>query len=1111
MLADRFRSFLIILLPFISVLSLSSQTPTLSIKYFSREDGIYSSFVNSVAQDSTGFIWIATRDGLYRYDGTIFTSYQSIQDDSTSIPGNAVNYLFVDAKGVLWIATSLGICQYNEKRDEFLQLANLRNPAGLDGINVHKIAGDPAGNIIVTNGQSLYRFEAGSRTFKSIITLDSGLINDFIFENNTTVLLACTEEKGLIRGNLTTGNTNPVPVTGKQPDILSTLHISALELIGDQLLISTIGGGVKKLDLKTDILIQIPYNNQDDANVTDIVKDQTGKLWTIDYTGLKYLDQSTWVLQGYYPESPHSKGIRPNLKGIFQDRQENYWIFHQPGGIGLSTVPKGFSYFNNDPLEYWRTSRANIISVNEDVYGNLWMGFYEGGIDVFDWQKGTVIRYQYNDKDPHSLGRGSVLCIFRDSKGIMWAGTYFDGLQYFDPEKKQFVHLKHNPGDTTSIAGNDIRSITEDQDGNLWLAVHSKGVDRYDRETGRFEHFNRAKNGLSNNWPFHVYIDKQGNLWVGAAWGLNLLKKGTSRFLNFTSVINDSSTISNNEISSIYQDDSLNIWIGTSSGLNRYNPAKNNFTRFPVPFNNVNIASILNDKDGFLWLGTSSGIFRFHPATGAVNHFSTADGLISMEFNPRAAYRNGQDGLFFGGTRGIDLFNPHTIFYNTIPPPVLIDKIKVLNRELTIHNSNKLSQHIRYTKEIRLPYTDNFITFSFVALNYINPQTNQYAYFLEGFEKNWHYIGNSREATYTNLDPGKYIFRVIASNNDGVWNSTGAALSIEILPPWYKTLLFKIFLLITALSLVYGYITLRTSTLETQKHRLEKAVEEKTAELSEKNDLLKRHAWYLDENNRLLLERQNQLEQQSEELKNQSESLESANLELQKLIKTRDKIFSVIAHDLSSPFMSILGFSEMLLSRYNSLSDAEKLQYISTINNSSERLHTLLQNLLLWAQSQTRGISYHPTLLPLKSIITEVIELRKESLNSKKINLQINFIEDITVWADREMIKTIFRNLLSNAIKFTVQEGMIRFEAVNTGEMVQISLTNTGTVISRDKIARILSSDSIQSEPGTDGESGSGLGLILCKDFIRRNKGKLDISSDAVNGTRFIVSLPLQP
>jgi signal transduction histidine kinase/ligand-binding sensor domain-containing protein len=932
-----------------------------------------------------------------------------------------------------------------------------------------------------------------------------------LVENKKSILLACTAGKGLLRLNTETGKTDAVQTALPDPGVLSHLNISSIALENNQLWLAVLGGGFKMLDLKTGLLKHLPIINEDDANATNIYIDHQQNIWTIDHTGLKIVDKSAGTLLGYYPETLNATNIKGNVKGIFEDRQGNYWVFHEPGGLGVSFLPKGFRHFNDNPLEFWRASGSNIVSMNEDQNGNLWLGFHEGGVDIFDWQQGKTIRYRHNEKDPSSLGRGTTTCIFRDSKGTMWVGSYFDGLQYFDRSKNQFVHIKNDPEDSTTIAGNDIRSIAEDSDGNLWLAVHGKGVDKLDRKTWKFSHYTKAGNKLSNNWTYQVFLDVNGNLWVGTTWGLNYLAKGETKFQSFISDLNDSSSLSNSVINSIYQDEKQRLWIGTGSGLDRFVPEGKKFRRYPSLFENTSIASILGDMDGNLWLSTHSGIIRFNPEKEEVKHFNRTDGLQSEEFNGRCAFKNGQNELFFGGNRGIDIFNPRTLVYNNTAPRVLIDKIKVLNKELTPLNSDKLEKIISHTEQIHLSYSDNFIILNFIALNFINSQNNQYAYILEGFEKNWHYVGTSREATYTNLDPGKYIFRVIASNNDGVWNSTGAALSIEILPPWYKTLLFKIFLIIAALSLVYGYITLRTSTLENQKHLLEKAVEDKTAELSEKNDLLKRHAGYLDENNRLLLERQNLLEQQSEELKNQSESLESANLELQKLIKTRDKIFSVIAHDLSSPFMSIIGFSELLLSRYNSLNDEEKQNYIRTINSSSERLHALLQNLLLWAQSQTRGISCHPALLPVRSLITEIIELRKESLYSKKIRLHINCAEETTAWADREMIKTVFRNLLSNAIKFTPQEGDIRFEAVNSGEMIQISFTNTGNVIPRDKIARILSSDSIQSEPGTDGESGSGLGLILCKDFIRRNKGKLDITSDATNGTRFTISLPLQP
>ncbi len=1103
------KIYLTIILFLSLFLNTLSQVPSLRINYFPRDNGILSSSITSVTQDSIGFIWISSRDGLYKYDGYGFTAYFSKQDDSTSIPSNYINYLFLDSKGRLWIATALGICYYNKDLDNFMRVADPRNYAGLEGINIPQVGEDLNGNILIICESSILRFDFNERVFKKVVSVDSCLINHFVVDQVNRIWIACSENRGLIRYNPNTMESKVISAAGSDKATLNNVTINRLALQDNRLWMAIQGNGVWLFNTTTGKLKKYHYLNEDDAVAINVYIDNSNRVWTVDYAGLKVLDLQADSLTAYLPDRNDLHAIRHNVKGIFQDRQGNHWIYHEPGGVGICLAPKGFNQLYNNPGYNKLASGGNVTAIQSDSKDRLWFGYFDGGISVVDLQNGDTIYFRHNEKDKFSLGRGTVFCIYCDSKGTMWVGSYFDGLQYYDEKNGKFFGYRHDPKDANSIAGNDVRSIAEDVDGNFWVAVHGKGVDKFDRKLDKFTHYNSSNSNLSNSWPFETLIDSEGDLWVATAWGLNFMKRGEASFISYMYDYDDSTSLSSNFVVDLYEDSDHKLWVGTSSGLNRFDREMKKFTRFQGAFANNSISGIIGGDKGILWISNISGLSMFNAGNGDVKNFGYIDGLKSEEYNPRSCYKNRYNEYFFGGIKGIDVFNPEQLKFNTEPPAVIIDKFRIFNKELTVANSDKLKKQVSRSNKITLKHTDKVIAINFKALNFINPQMNRYAYKMEGFEENWNYVGTGKEATYTNLNPGVYTFRVIACNNDGVWNNTGARLEIEILPPWYGTLVFKIVSAILILAGIAGFITLRTSKLKKQKIKLEETVRQKTSELCEKNELLKIHTENLNEVNQLLLDRQNQLKTQSEELRQQTENLAVANRELQKLNSTKDKLFSVIAHDLSSPFNTIIGFSDLLVTHFDSISDEEKLTYAKAVRISSERVFTLLQNLLLWARSQTNRISFHPQEIVVQSLIQEAIDLGSERIDEKKINVEVECPSELKVTADIDMLKTIFRNLFSNALKYSPRKGKIQFKVVTENGEAKISISDNGVGMTPEKIDELLSTNIVKPLAGTEGEKGSGLGLTLCKDFIRMNKGELRIFSIDGRGSTFEFNLPL--
>ncbi|MBN2520792.1 MAG: hypothetical protein JXB17_09830 [Bacteroidales bacterium] len=1074
---------------------------------FSENENLTSSYTSCITQDSIGFIWIGTQDGLNRYNGYHIKSYKTFPGDSTSLPHNNIITLYTDRNGDVWIGTNNGLCLYERNYDTFKQIANEKLPSGLSEFTISCINENKNGIIHVSTLQSIYNYDLQNEKFIELIKIDKGEINKFIFDKKNNIWIGTIKEGGLLYYDLENEKIEKYFYDKNNKNSISDNSPMGIALKDSILWIATSGGGINSFNINTKTFKRYPVNDPYQINAKVAYIDNNKRIWTCDYVGLNLYDEKLDIFYSYIPDIDIKYSLKSSILSIFQDIQGNYWTLHSPGGIGLRIVPKGFNNFNED--KFWRPSNNNITAICEDGEGNLWLGNASNGVDIFCWKEKKIMTFNNQPDNKYSIGKGATLALFKDKDDIMWIGSHMGGLQYFDEKTKHFLAYLHDPDNPKSIANNDVRSITEDNHGNLWLVVHGKGIDKFDKEKQIFYHYNYEDNGLSNDWSFQVLHDSQENIWVATVWRLNLLKKGENTFHVFYFDENDTNSLSNDEITSLYEDSKNRIWVGTGDGLNLYNRGKNNFTRFTKGFANSHICAILEDNKNNIWVSTLSGLSVLNSKSKTVKNFDISDDLTSKEYNNRSCYKN-NDKLFFGGINGVNYFNPDNIHYNTYIPKVVITNFKLFNEEVTEYNKNSvLKKHISVTEEITLEHKQNIITFEFVAINMIHPEKNQYAYIMEGFDNGWHYVGNKREATYTNLDPGNYVFKVKASNNDDYWNEKGTSIKLTILPPWWKTWWFRIILGIIILILLLTYNLTRTTQLRKQRLTLARQVKKRTTELREKNILLEDQKNDLDHAYKQLIERQERIQEQAEELKQQTENLSKANEELKLLNSTKDKLFSIIAHDLRNPFNSILGFSDILRDSYDELTNEEKLEIVDNINLSSRRVYDLLENLFKWARTQTDKIDYHPVKLSLNTLIKDIIYLLHNISDKKQIEIIFKESVEAEVFADEDMVRTIIRNLLDNAIKYTPRGGKIFVNVENLNDFSKITIQDTGIGMEKDTIENIFNLNHTDSRVGTEGEKGSALGLVLCKEFVERNNGKLNIESKPGQGSIFSFTLPL--
>ena len=433
-----------------------------------------------------------------------------------------------------------------------------------------------------------------------------------------------------------------------------------------------------------------------------------------------------------------------------------------------------------------------------DTEGNIWLGSVNKGISILNPRSGKITNYQHNPSNAVSLPSNSVWSFCQTKDQVMWIGTHGGGLSYFDAANQTFHHFQHDPNNPKSISNNKIIRILEDNQGMLWVGTAGNGVDRFNRETNSFEHFD-------------IDATKAGSL-------------------------------SNQYVLSIYQDKKGTIWIGTASGLNKYIPESNSFTSYKESdgFPNDMIYGMLEDSDGNLWISTNEGLVKFNPTSETITHYTEADGLQSNEFNFGAYYQNESGEMFLGGINGFNIFRPEEIKKNNYIPPVVLTDFQLFNKAVSIDSSSFLKTHINLAESITLSYKESVLFFEFAALNYTNSKSNEYAYKLDGFDDEWNYIGNRRTATYTNVPPGEYTFRVKGTNNDKVWNEEGHALKLIITPPLWQELWFQIVIGLCLLSIAYGLYRSKIKSIKAKSGELEELVTARTSEILRKNEEVER-------------------------------------------------------------------------------------------------------------------------------------------------------------------------------------------------------------------------------------------------------------------------------
>ena len=1026
------------------------------------DNGLVNNEVTAIHQDKYGFLWFGTRGGLNRYDGYGFNLIRYQPGSDNNLSNQAVEVIAEGNNHNLWIGTKNGgLNSYDMLKDSVLHYYPSEN---IKIQEIKSLVVDSSGTLFIGALHGLYTYKKG----QFYIMNDRLTVNALLADADGNIWVGTTA--GLYQYNKKR-NLAAIKLIQKNPDITSF----AFNRSSGTLYMGTWAAGL--------VSYHVP-----DGKVKQYLKDtgETGGLAS-NNTYRIYIDRSKdlWVgtwgggLFKFHPEDEMFEQINIKPKDVYntdydivlsieQDITGIMWIGTDGGGIcRIDPFKKAFHTITHRVAKDNGLENTHVIAVFEDKNRGIWLGTRGGGLNYSPDGK-TFTRIA------KGIGGDIIRSFYEDDQKDLWVGTT-EGLLIF----KDYYHNKNNPVwikrgyDTNSLSGPKVTALVKDREGAIWVGTQEHGLNkvtgykdgqpifkRYPEEIG-------IKGALQNDRISCMLVDKKDRLWVGTYNGLHLYDRGHDGFILFKRDDKSNNTISNNTILCLAEDNNGNVWIGTQQGINKLSYSDNgmyHFTKyFQSPdFPNDYIHAVLIDKNNNVWMSTNYGIVKLNQITGDFRNFDKRDGVLSNTFSENAAYQSENGKMFFGSISGLTYFSPDSILLNRYKPTVFITNLKINNKPVgvgqTFSSHTILSESIFLTKKIELSYKEDIISLSFSALDFHAPDKNQYQYQLVGFDKTWVNAGNSRTVTYTNLPPASYVFKVRASNSDRIWDNTGRELTIDILPPpwktWWAYTLY--FLVIIGLLWLSRSITLSRIRLKNE--------------------------------------------------------LRIADLNFQKeheIAELKSKFFANISHEFRTPLTLMIG-------PLAGLSQSEKVDQrirnvLNKVQNQSRRLLSLVNQLLDFNKAENNTLTLNAADQDVVAVLKSIFESFVDEAERKHILYTFDTNHDqIYLHFDKDKMESVAYNLLSYAFNFTPDGGQISLWLTYKRDckICEIKVTDSGKGISEADKAKVFDRfyQVAQAEPGK--YAGTGIGLAFVKDLIELHKGEIHIEDHVPFGTSFIVTLP---
>lgn len=1055
--------------------------------FFRRIDsgwGLSNNQVNTIFADSDGFLWLATVSGLNRYDSHSFKVFKNDPLDPSSLPENIITDIFEDHLGMLWLLTNNNCYIYNPELESFGEahlFFNLNPDFTRNGIR--SLCADGQGNTWIGNSSSGLWLYDGSRSDLLHLYHDA---DDADTPSSNRVMDVVMGDDGKVYVAHANGMVDVIDRTTRKLSQRIDMEVKATFADGDKdfrLFVDSdqhlwlygprVGEELYHYNPEQgQVLIfkaEGSGNEIRGVNISAVEEDDSGRIWVgTDHGGVYLLDKHT-----------HKYSVLRNVPGDATSLSANSVTSlckTDDGIIWVGTFKNGVNYYHPElfQFELYRTNPAidhryfsnDVNCFAEDSRGNLWIGTNDDGLVYFNRKDLSLTHYRHEPGNPASLSNNVVVSLCMDHKGRLWVGTYQGGLNRF--ENGRFKRYMPKAGDPSSLADSRVWQIIEDTEKRLWVGTLGGGLDLYDERIDGFIHHRAGDyNSIDSEFVLSMEVDSEGDLWVGTSGGLNLLEHATGRFRHFAHNSGVDGSISHSHVLSIKEDAHGRLWVGTRNGLNLLNRESGKFKVFGLAdgLPDHNIISMQPDDHGNIWLSTLNGLSNLISNTDSFSfrNYDVLHGLQGKEFNEHASLRLSSGELVFGGTNGFNIFHPDKVVVNRRSYPVMLTNLNLHNQRVVIgeeyNNRVLLPKALNKSKSISLKHNQNVFSIEFSALNYFHPERTRFRCRLDGFNDLWiEAAEGNRSATFTNLNPGSYTFRVVAAASDGSWNENDEAqLELVIIPPLYATgfayaLYFVLFVLLVVL---LTYIIRRRAEMK-----------------------------YLRR-------------QEHDEYERMRE------LDAMKL-----RFFTNVSHELRTPLTLILTPAERLIKKVD---DQQIKAQLEVIQRNARRLLNLVNQLLDFRKLEVDNIKLNSRRGDIVSFVKDTGQSFADLFDSKGIHFA--FESDLSAFQthfDHDKIEKIVFNLLSNAAKFTPQGGKVKLSiSVVDKKGICIIVEDNGIGIPESLHSKVF--ERFFQNPDNDASmnQGSGIGLSLCSEFVKMHGGEIHVESSEGQGSRFILNLPL--
>jgi ligand-binding sensor domain-containing protein/signal transduction histidine kinase len=1029
-----------------------AQSP--SFKHLDVRSGLAQNGILTIAQDTRGFMWFGTPEGLCRYDSRSFKTYENKETDPHSISSSFVSSSYYDSHQTLWFGTAKGLNKYNPQTDSFQQI--LHDPAvksSLTSNTITCIYEDRRGNIWVGTKNGLNRLiDPATNRFERYFFSESTSRNAItsIAEDQEGNLWVATND-GLVRLRLDRNRVHCKTFTHER-SVLASLNENFVTAVAvdsqNKLWVGTKSGDLDRYDPSTESFSHFRHittgkTTSAHNEINCMYADKVGNIWIGTVEGIIQLESATLKVNHYQNDPDNPLSLSDNsVYSLFRDNQGSIWAGTYYGGVNA---------FNPDYTPFYTlkasraakglsSKRANCIA--EDQQHNLWIGADGEGLDYINQQTGLITHYVAGIDPVKNLPSNQIKKIYVDNDGYTWVGMRRGGLCRLDPAHRQWTTYPYSSNKNLD----NVCDVLEDSQKRFWVAAVNE-IALFDRDKGTFQTFDyknalNLDSSITSARNFVLLEDKHKNMWFGGNEGVYLLRNKRTRleWLPFDKNAQNVNSPGHGVVNTIHEDIHGAIWVGTYyDGLKRFDAKRNKFVNYSksdgLHLNAMN--AIQSDNTGKLWIGTFYHLIRYDPVTKDSYYYNHSDGIPGSELQDRASYRNSTGRLYFGTNDGLLYFDPSAIHINNRPPTVIFTALEVDNKVVTIGDeSNLLGKDIGLTDQLTFNYRQNFFTINFAVLNYIKSEKNQYAYKLDGLDQEWHYI-KTPSITYNNLSAGEYTLLVKGANNDGVWSANPTQLRLVILPPWWRSWwAYSLYILAFGLLL---YMVLRFFWLR---------------------DSFKRER-----------------------------ELNQAKLDF----------FTNISHEIRTHLTLIIGPIDLLMSTRKE--DKAVQKQLTYAKNSSESLLNLVSELITFRKAESSQLELRVSqndIIPfLKNIMASFLH------HSEQRNIQLYFSSNsrhIQLGFDPGQIEKVIYNLLSNAFKFMSNGGDIRIDVEEKEEWVAIAISDTGRGISPENVKKLFTNYFQVHDYGTQ-NTGYGIGLALSRKIAELHGGTLTVESrEARNG-----------